>query len=173
MEYQTKYLETFNDSTDIATSKADAIALLTTVKFCSPMQILMEQVISDPDIFEASSLLQLAAIKQLSGESIHSILQLICTGDMKAFAVWEAANKGKLESLGMVAHSIYLLICAGLSAGVVTRKMRLLTLSALCSQSTVVEFSTIATALQVPVDEIESWVIDGSASSVCVVLTAQ
>lgn len=43
--------------------------------------------------------------------------------------------------------------------------MRLLSLAALCSKNSVIEFAAVAEALKINGDDIEAWVIDGKLFS--------
>ena len=69
----------------------------------------------------------------------------------------------------MLTYPIFVLFIAiasqtlntGLSDAEVSKKMRLLALASLFAKQPVLDFSALAATLQVPVDEIESWVIDG------------
>jgi hypothetical protein len=51
----------------------------------------------------------------------------------------------------------------GVSAAEITRKLRLLALTSLCakSQSKDIKYADIAAGLDIPVKEVERWVIDG------------
>jgi len=66
---------------------------------------------------------------------------------MQAYMEWLGKNKENLASLG-------------LSESVISRKMRLLSLAALCSKNSVIEFAAVAEALKINGDDIEAWVID-------------
>jgi hypothetical protein len=69
--------------------------------------------------------------------------------------------EGSLAWFGLVVVFSYI---AGVRLEVVTRKMRLLTLAALCTKTQIVDFSTVSEAIQVPKDDVEAWVIDGNST---------
>ena len=53
----------------------------------------------------------------------------------------------------------------GVSADEITRKLRLLTLTSLCARSSTkdIKYADVAAGLDIPIKEVERWVIDGAS----------
>eukprot|EP00048_Salpingoeca_helianthica_P015884 m.229177 g.229177 ORF g.229177 m.229177 type:complete len:387 (-) comp17680_c1_seq1:163-1323(-) len=136
IDFQSKFFETFNGASkdELEAVKPAVTSLLSTI-------------VCNPEIFEAPLLQNLDAVKQLSGEPIYAVFSLMCGGDMVAFTKWLADHKAQFGTLGF-------------SEEAVARKIRLLTLTSLCARNVTIDFKTISSALQVPLDDIESWIID-------------
>lgn len=136
IDFQLKLLATFDgaSATEFQSAKADIVALLSSV-------------ISHPDVFEFGAFLKSAAVKQLAGEPVLEVLQLVFNGDLAAYTNWAASNGPKLQALNI-------------SEAPLLHKVRLLALASLCAKQSSIEFATIANTLQVPADETELWIID-------------
>lgn len=135
VEFQTKYLATFNgaSATELASVEKDVVHLLSTV-------------VCHAEIFKAPELLTLDAVNHLAGKPVHDLFKLMFSADMSVYTAWRDAHQAEFAALGFDAEQV-------------SRKMRLLTLASLCARHSVIDFATISSALQVPADHIEIWII--------------
>ncbi|WFD25820.1 hypothetical protein MNAN1_000786 [Malassezia nana] len=104
-----------------------------------------------PKLFEMEELLQVPVTLQLGTAPVLALLKVFVSGTRADLEEWLASSEGAstLERLA-------------LSADDLRHKMRLLDLASLCAQSVSAEVSyqDMAQVLDVPVDNVESWVID-------------
>lgn len=134
--YLVKYIATFDDSTPeaFASIKNDTMTLIA-------------QALVDPETFDFSSILNLGAVQQLKSEKIYEALSVVVAGNLANYKTFQQANSVELSSLGMSEEDL-------------SRKVRLLTLSALCASSNEISYSTIASTLLVDEADIEMWVVE-------------
>lgn len=113
--------------------------------------------IGSPDLFRCDELSQLPVVQQLKSDAtlapLHRLLQIMAC---ETFATYLAFCKDAASAAFMREHA--------LSADECARKMRLLTLVSLGHASKELSYDAIATALQIEVDEVESWVMQAIGS---------
>lgn len=103
-----------------------------------------------PKLFEMEEMLHIPAMLALEGQPIFALLKIFVAGTHKELREWaNGAGKDTLSRLSLDIDAL-------------DRKMRLLDLASLCagSVSSEVSYDEIAKTLDVPVSEVESWVID-------------
>lgn len=109
--------------------------------------------VSIPSHYDYEELTHIEPIQALKGVETpaYNLLQVFLGGDLKEYKAWETAS----ENAAFLKSS-------ELSQESNTRKIRLLTLSSLAASniSKEISYSTIASALDIPVDDVEVWVID-------------
>lgn len=101
------------------------------------------------NVFDFEELSQVEAVKQLQDEPVGKLLTICISGTSKDWRSWKDANKSEMERLG-------------LSSELLERKIKLLDLASLCSQSisSEVPYTEIAKTLEIESDQVEIWVID-------------
>eukprot|EP00051_Salpingoeca_urceolata_P015821 m.207028 g.207028 ORF g.207028 m.207028 type:complete len:479 (-) comp18510_c0_seq8:61-1497(-) len=137
-EFLEKYLRSFDGTTaeELASVRPD-------------VELLVKEVLSaEEELFEGSALLELSAVKQLKGSDIYEVLDKYVAGDLPGLDAWLATHAAAIQSIGFQQDEL-------------RRKVQLSTLTKMCSENSVLEFSEIATQLKVPEDDIETWMIDG------------
>ncbi|TEB30049.1 hypothetical protein FA13DRAFT_1764563 [Coprinellus micaceus] len=104
-----------------------------------------------PSTFDFDALFKLDAViaVKTSDPELFSLLQVFLNGGLKEFEAWQAGKEGVLTKYNLDSTSL-------------TRKIRLLTLASLASQHVGqnLAYTTISTALSIPVEETEKWTID-------------
>jgi translation initiation factor 3 subunit M len=106
--------------------------------------------IQSPSFFAFEELASIPSVQQLNKESAGQMLNLLVDSSVAEYRAFIRANGDALVSLG-------------LSSDDVLRKMRILTLASIGAERLGVEvpYADIAKALEIDVDEVEIWVIDG------------
>ncbi|PWN94410.1 hypothetical protein FA10DRAFT_249168 [Acaromyces ingoldii] len=102
-----------------------------------------------PKLFDFEELVDIDAVKQLSGQPVGKLLDVFVKGNTADWDAWKGAHSSDVDRLG-------------LSVAQLDRKIRLMDLAALCSRSvsSEVPYTAIASALGINVDDVEVWVID-------------
>lgn len=102
-----------------------------------------------PKLFDFEELVDIDAVKQLSGQPVGELLDVFVKGNTADWDAWKGAHSSDVDRLG-------------LSVAQLDRKIRLMDLAALCSRSvsSEVPYTAIASALGINVDDVEVWVID-------------
>lgn len=111
-----------------------------------------------PKVFEFDSLLRLSAVETLqqSTPAVYALVKVLAQGSLADWQSWSSQNGSELSRLEI-------------DQAQVERKVRLLELASVCSKSldsgdsaqgSEVPYSTIAEAIQVQANQVESWVID-------------
>lgn len=100
-------------------------------------------------IFEFEELSEISTVKDIASEPVGQLLHIFSRGQTKDYKQWVQANGAELKRLG-------------LSDSHLERKIRLLDLASLCSQSVsrTVPYAEIAKVLEIDISEVEVWVID-------------
>jgi len=113
--------------------------------------------IRSPDLFRCDELAQLQVVSQLKDDkelgSLHRMLQILAR---ETYTEYLSFAKDKAAQALLAKH--------GLVADDVAKKMRLLTLVSLGHANKELTYAAIASALQVGVDEVETWVMLAIAS---------
>eukprot|EP00189_Rhodosorus_marinus_P002498 CAMPEP_0113962890 /NCGR_PEP_ID=MMETSP0011_2-20120614/6194_1 /TAXON_ID=101924 /ORGANISM="Rhodosorus marinus" /LENGTH=411 /DNA_ID=CAMNT_0000974849 /DNA_START=161 /DNA_END=1396 /DNA_ORIENTATION=+ /assembly_acc=CAM_ASM_000156 len=147
LDFNIQLLETYNgcpneelDSvSDVAKSSVvDAIAL--------------------PKLFKLDMLLEMSAVvrlKEQDNANLYRLLEICVKDDLAVYKQFYAENGSFVDSLGLSNSSL-------------TDKMRLLTFATLGNQSNELEYQTIQTALDIPEEEVEEWVIRAISSGLIV-----
>eukprot|EP00053_Salpingoeca_punica_P008240 m.74494 g.74494 ORF g.74494 m.74494 type:complete len:396 (+) comp14508_c0_seq1:135-1322(+) len=135
-EFLAKLMATYNGAAaaELEQVKADALALVATV-------------LRSPEMYDVSHLLNLDGVKHLKGEKGFELLELYCKSDLETFQKWLAANAATVKQLELDEQELL-------------RKVRLMALTSLCARSSSLDFAGIAKAIQIPEDDVESWIID-------------
>lgn len=105
------------------------------------------EAIADKDTYQFDDLLELDTVKVLAGDPVHKLLLIFISGDVKAFNEFRASEPTFFE-----AHQ--------LDAEKCLRKMRLLTLVSLATDTAEVAYSDVQDALEIGDKEVEIWIID-------------
>ena len=135
--YLVKLLETYD---------GEAAEALTEVK--ADARQLVVQCLKDPETFALEGPSSLHAMKVFgAGDPERSLLDTFNAGNFDSFTKWQAANPSVLSGLGIEDADL-------------TRKVRLRTLQFLCAEHKVVDYSMVANKLNVPVEDVELWIID-------------
>lgn len=136
MQFLVKYIATFAGSApeDFSVIKNDTVALIS-------------QALIDPETFDFSNILDLRAVQQLKNEKIYEALSVVVAGNLANYLSFQQANAAELNALGLSGEDL-------------SRKVRLLTLSALCASNSEVSYSKIASTLLVDEVDVEAWIID-------------
>lgn len=123
--------------------------------------------LSVPARFDISGVLSINGVRQSLQGDVKELVALLegdgeTAGDLKKATAWVESKGQWLESIGV-------------SAAEITRKLRLLALTSLCakSQSKDIKYADIAAGLDIPVKEVERWVIDAIASNLLQARLAQ
>ncbi|CAF1483809.1 unnamed protein product [Adineta ricciae] len=103
--------------------------------------------INDPNVFVMDHLLLLEPVKVLEGGTIHKLLNIFVSGRLQDYLDFYAAQKTAIESQG-VKHDRNV------------AKMRVLTFLQSAENQKEVTFDTIEKEMQIPTDEIESFIIE-------------
>ncbi|KNC78382.1 hypothetical protein SARC_09184 [Sphaeroforma arctica JP610] len=104
--------------------------------------------IRDSQCYIFDEAVELEAVKALEGVSpIYGLLQVFFSGDYKAFAEFASSNPGVFEEF-----SLHKDVCE--------KKMKLLTLISLSTDTNEVEYKQVAESLQVEEDLVELWLIE-------------
>jgi len=115
------------------------------------------EAIKIPDVYHFEGLLEVPAIKQLEKDPKHGrlyqLLTIFVSEPLEAFKSFTTGNPGYLQQLG-------------LDEAQCTHKMKLLSLATLGAANPEVSYATIAKALQINEDEVESWVISAISEGV-------
>ncbi|WVQ82795.1 eukaryotic translation initiation factor 3 subunit M [Cryptococcus sp. DSM 104549] len=111
-----------------------------------------------PTKFELDDVLSVQGAKEQLGKA-QGVVELFEGDELEAVEKgkkWVAENAAWVEGAGI----------AGFTAESILRKLRLVALVALCSQSTTrqLSYAPIASALSIPTEEVETWVIDAVRS---------
>ncbi|KAG8968542.1 hypothetical protein FRC03_006942 [Tulasnella sp. 419] len=133
-QYLLLYLESLPPgSTDRQTVALDAVATALRI----------------PNLFDFDDLLRLEGIKSVQNDQLFGLLKIFTTGGLTEFQQWAPNNASILDK-----HS--------LSKEALERKIKLLTLASLGAQriGSDVSYAEIASALQIPEPDVETWVID-------------
>lgn len=133
-----KYLQTFDNSSaaELDAAKTGAIQAIVNV-------------IRIPSIMLMDDLLNLKAVKELKDSAMMELLHIYLDSGVREYITFYEKNKGHLEKNGL-SHEQNL------------KKIRLVSLAALASKNILneVPYSTIAETIQVPVEEVENWIIE-------------
>lgn len=104
-----------------------------------------------PKLFEMEEVLHVPVTTELGASPILTLLKIVVGGTRADYEAWAKSSEGSqtLQKLS-------------LSDDELRRKMRLLDLASLCARSvsSEVSYEDMAKVLDVPVDDVESWVID-------------
>lgn len=104
-----------------------------------------------PSTFDFDALFKLDAVivVKTTDPELFSLLQVFLNGGLRDFEAWQAGKEGILTKYNLDSASL-------------TRKIRLLTLASLASQHVGqnLAYTTISTALSIPIEETEKWTID-------------
>jgi translation initiation factor 3 subunit M len=117
---------------------------------------LVAQVISRPEVLQFDEYVELASYHALNDgqyKPLYSLMHELAEGDLRSFQEVLEAHGPALQK-------------AGVDADAALHKMRLLSLASLASAQSVVSFDQACEALQVPAEEVESWVIEAVAANV-------
>ena len=104
-----------------------------------------------PKLYEMEELLHVPVTLELASSPVLSLLKIMVGGSRTDFESWAQTSEAQDAMRRLQLNEEQLL-----------HKMRLLDLASLCARSVSAEVSyeDLAQALHVPVDEVESWVID-------------
>ncbi|WFD32990.1 hypothetical protein MSPP1_004047 [Malassezia sp. CBS 17886] len=102
-----------------------------------------------PKLFELEDMIHVQVVRDLDGTPIHRLLHIFVQGTRRDLEVWLVSEQSTCERLALQRDELI-------------RKMRLLDLASLCARSVSAEvsYASIADTLGVPLDDVESWVID-------------
>lgn len=105
--------------------------------------------LSLPHVFQFEELAEIDAVKKLGNEPIGQLLKIFLHGTTQDWHQWCQANAQELSRLNLSQEQL-------------ERKIRLLDLANLCSQSVSKEvpYNSIADALKISIDDVEVWAID-------------
>ncbi|UJR22002.1 hypothetical protein I4U23_025070 [Adineta vaga] len=103
--------------------------------------------INDPNVFVMDHLLLLEPVKVLEGGTIHKLLNIFVSGRLQDYLEFYASQKAFIEAQG-VKHDRNV------------TKMRVLTFLQSAENQKEVTFDTIEKEMQIPTDEIESFIIE-------------
>jgi translation initiation factor 3 subunit M len=99
----------------------------------------------------ASDLLSLPAVKRLASDpahkAVHELLEIFCFGKLADLTEYEDRNPGVLEANGVGREKAL-------------RDMRLLSLSLLAAEYEEIPYEAISATLQVPHEDVESWIVE-------------
>mmetsp|Transcript_31459 Transcript_31459/g.77123 ORF Transcript_31459/g.77123 Transcript_31459/m.77123 type:complete len:409 (+) Transcript_31459:39-1265(+) len=136
-KYRTIYLSTFQGAKDVASAKKEAATAVVSA-------------IADPTVFILDDLMDLDAIKALSGDGEHGklyeLFNIFASGSLNDFNKFHAANAAYTDKLGLKKEAcVY--------------KMRMLSLCTLaCAQKTF-KYAEAAECMHVSEGEVEQWMI--------------
>ncbi|ODQ68376.1 hypothetical protein NADFUDRAFT_81358 [Nadsonia fulvescens var. elongata DSM 6958] len=112
---------------------------------------LVQTAITANFVFDFNSLLVLPAVSdlKLTEQILYELLVIVSNGDLAAYKQFIETNADFLPENNMDGEAIL-------------KKVKLLTLASIASKATTpaLKYTTIAESLEVPVDEVEVWVID-------------
>jgi translation initiation factor 3 subunit M len=136
-KYLLKYLETFSqEDFSKLNLKKDVIRAIV-------------EAIKHEDIFNFEGLLRLKAVEHLKGEKIYDLLQIFLREDLNKYHKFAKDNASVLKNLG-------------LSNEECVRKMRLLSIVSLAETANgPLSYQAVSTALGIPEEDVEIWIIDG------------
>ncbi|KAI8867600.1 hypothetical protein GQ42DRAFT_138363 [Ramicandelaber brevisporus] len=123
----------------------------------------IRNLIAEPSLFDIDELLQLESVVSLKGSPIYELLTVFATGDVAAFRSVVATNPTVFSELGLTSQS---------DEENALAKIRMLSLASLATagDATAVraplQYSSIASALQVEESDVEMWVIEAIAAGV-------
>jgi len=135
MQYNIKYLETFNSSAVIDETVREY-----------GRQCIVDSVAA-PSVYQLDTLTSLNAIKCLKDEPAGKLLDVFATGMLGDYQAFHASNSSFLTQ-------------RGLSHDDNVRKMRLLTLSSMPRTNHTIPYADIAEALDIAPEAVEEWVIE-------------
>jgi translation initiation factor 3 subunit M len=109
-----------------------------------------------PMLFEFEDLAAMPSVQLLkTGDApqatLYKLLELFVSEKLEAYIAFHNSNADAIKAAGLDHDSLL-------------KKSRLLTLATLASQSRQIPYAQVATALQVPETDVESWVISGVAT---------
>lgn len=134
-----KYLSTF-ESTELCSEKVRREVARATLEF-----------ISSPDVFQCDTL-DLATVQKLQGDPVTGpafvLLALMLTGKLSDYLTYNAENPKVVPSMNLSHDNI-------------VSKMRLMSLTALASESQTGEipYALVKDTLQIEEDEVEAWIV--------------
>ncbi len=107
--------------------------------------------IKTPSILLVGDLLALDAVKQLKPSPSLELVKILNQGTITEYNALISKNPNLLKDLGLNSEEI-------------GRKVRILTLANLACKHVgkVLQYDTIAKTLEIPVDKVEFWIIDGN-----------
>jgi translation initiation factor 3 subunit M len=136
-KYAVKMLQTFKGD-DASSPEAKGLAVEAVL-----------EAITYEELFQCDHLLALTSVQALEKDekyaSLYKLLQIFAQDKLDTFQAFVREHPGYLESLGINEEQS-------------THKMRLLSLASLGSEHEI-PYSLIASTLQIPTEEVESWVI--------------
>jgi translation initiation factor 3 subunit M len=111
-----------------------------------------------PNVFEFEDLSRFTSVQALKNGSesnvkLFNLLQLFVFDKLDAFLAFHQKNPDFLQSVGLVYEES-------------VKKIRLLSLATVASQTRLLPYAQVAAALQIPEAEVESWVISSIAAGV-------
>ncbi|KAM3576369.1 hypothetical protein VYU27_001720 [Nannochloropsis oceanica] len=135
-----KYISTFSEQdTDLDLSETAALAVKGVIG-----------AVKQPLTALSSSLLGLPAVKRLAADpahkTVHELLQVFSFGKLADFLEYESKYPGVLAAQGVDREKAL-------------RDMRLLSVSLLAAEYEEIPYSAVSATLQIPHDEVESWVV--------------
>lgn len=131
--HQMKWLESFKTEAECQANVSELTAAFVSA-------------IRRPDVFQYQTLISSVAAKVVatSNANIIKLATILHNGTYQDFETFAKATPE----------------VAGISVETLATKMRILTLVSLAQESTKIPYQTIATALSVPADDVEAWVLD-------------
>lgn len=109
------------------------------------------EAISFEDLFQCDHLLSLSSVKALQNDPAHgnlyTLLNIFAREKLDGLQAFVAAHAGFLESKGINVDQAF-------------KKIRLLSIASLGSEAREIPYAVIASTLQVPATEVESWIIE-------------
>eukprot|EP00299_Pterocystis_sp_00344_P018313 c9147_g1_i1.p1 GENE.c9147_g1_i1~~c9147_g1_i1.p1 ORF type:complete len:425 (-),score=99.02 c9147_g1_i1:155-1429(-) len=135
LEVITSYLALYQGETDFSSVKeAATFAVIEAIRL--------------PDVFRFESLYQLDAVKSLEKQNrqLFELFTIFSVHRLNDLTTFDNQNSGFIAGLGLDRSSVF-------------DKMKLLTLASLASEQSQISYDNVASGLDVPVAEVEVWVI--------------
>ncbi|KAJ8904541.1 hypothetical protein NDN08_001059 [Rhodosorus marinus] len=147
LDFNVQLLETYNGCADEELDSISDVAKSSVV-----------DAIALPKLFKLDMLLEMSAVVRLKDKgnaNLYRLLEIFVKDDLTVYKQFYAENGGLVDSLGLSNESL-------------TDKMRLLTFATLGNKSNELGYQAIETALDIPEEEVEEWVIRAISSGLIV-----